>query len=84
MTRVGVRLFAALREEASSSRVEAEGSTVGEVVDALCARYGARFAMIARSGTVVLDGERAAPDARLRPGDEIAMLPPVSGGSPSR
>src|SRR5258705_10055790 len=25
--------------------------------------------------------EYAAPDARLRPGDEVALLPPVSGGS---
>ena len=44
MPRVTVRLFAALRELAGSSSVEAEGATVGEVVQALSARYGERFA----------------------------------------
>lgn len=28
--------------------------------------------------------EYAAPDTRLNPGDEIALLPPVSGGSPDQ
>jgi molybdopterin converting factor small subunit len=78
---VRVRLFAALREEASSSWVDAEGSTAEEVVDALCSRYGERFARIARAGSIVVDGERADLHARLRPGAEVALLPPVSGGS---
>ena len=40
---VRVRLFAALREQADASRVEASGRTVGEVVDQLSERYGERF-----------------------------------------
>ncbi len=61
MPRVTVRLFAALRELAGSSSVQAEGASVGEVVEALSARYG----------------ERATP---LTEGQEVALLPPVSGG----
>jgi MoaD family protein len=76
-----VRLFAALRDEAGASSVEAEGATVGEVVDALCARFGTTFERIARAGSVVVDGERASADQRLRPDDEVALLPPVSGGA---
>jgi MoaD family protein len=76
-----VRLFAALRDEAGSSIVEAEGATVGEVVDALCSRYGTTFETIARAGSVVVDGERASAERRLAPDDEVAMLPPVSGGA---
>lgn len=77
---VTVRLFAALRELAGSSLVEAEGETVGEVVEALCTRYGERFAGVARVGSAVVDGERADPATPLAQGQELALLPPVSGG----
>jgi MoaD family protein len=80
MTTVQVRLFAALRELAGASRVEAEGETVGEVVAALSQRYGERFATIASLGSIVVDGERASAARRLVPGEEVALLPPVSGG----
>jgi molybdopterin synthase sulfur carrier subunit len=75
-----VRLFAALRELAGSSHVEAEGATVGALVDALSARYGERFGIIARAGSVVVDGERAPADRTLTGAEEVALLPPVSGG----
>jgi molybdopterin synthase sulfur carrier subunit len=80
MTIVKVRLFAALRELAGASEVEVEGATVGEVVAALSARYGERFEKVARVGSVVVDGERASPDSALSGSEEIALLPPVSGG----
>ena len=47
MPHVTVRLFAALRELAGSSHVDAQGATVGEVVEALSARFGDRFAGVA-------------------------------------
>jgi sulfur-carrier protein len=80
MPRVNVRLFAALRELAGSSSVEAEGTTVGEVVQALSTRYGERFATIARVGSAVVGGERADAETPLTEGQEVALLPPVSGG----
>jgi MoaD family protein len=79
---VKVRLFAALRELASASRVEAEGRTAGEVVDALSARYGERFGQIAAVGSLVVNGDRATRSTVLADGDELAVLPPVSGGAP--
>jgi MoaD family protein len=81
MTVVKVRLFAALRELAGSSEVEAEGRTVGEVVEALGARFGDRFAQVASVGSVVVNGERATTDTSLTGGEEVAVLPPVSGGA---
>lgn len=80
MTDVKVRLFAALRDLAGGAQVEAGGATVGEVLDRLCERYGNRFARIARAGSVVVDGERASADRPLDGGEEVAILPPVSGG----
>lgn len=75
-----VRLFAALREIAGDPVVEANGRTVGEVVEDLSARYGERFAQIAEVGSFVVNGERAAREAPIAEGDEVALLPPVSGG----
>jgi MoaD family protein len=80
MPLVRVRLFAALREIAGASNVEAEGDTVGAVIDALASRYGERFETIARAGSVVVDGERADASRSLTDGEGVALLPPVSGG----
>ncbi len=77
-----VRLFAALRELAGGAEVEVEGSTPEELVRALAARYGERFERIARAGSVVVDGERACLDTPLSGREEVALLPPVSGGAP--
>ena len=82
MTVVKVRLFAALRELAGASEVEAEGDTVGEVIQVLSARYGDRFSATAQVGSAVVDAERATHDTTLREGQEVALLPPVSGGAP--
>jgi MoaD family protein len=84
VTLVRVRLFAALREIAGAPNVEAEGHTVGEVIDALAARYGERFDAVARAGSAVVDGERAEPSRPLAGGEEVALLPPVSGGRRGR
>jgi sulfur-carrier protein len=81
---VTVRLFAALRELAGASEVEAEGRTAGEVADVLSARFGERFGKIAAVGSLVVNGERATRATALAAGDEVALLPPVSGGARER
>jgi molybdopterin converting factor small subunit len=50
------------------------------VVEELSARFGERFAQIAAVGSFVVNGERAARDTPIADGDEVALLPPVSGG----
>lgn len=77
---VRVRLFAALRELAATSSTEAEGRTAGEVADALGRVHGERFARIAAVSSLVVNGERAGRDTPVGDGDEVAILPPVSGG----
>jgi len=76
-----VRLFAALRELAGDTHVEASGTSVGDIVDALDERYGERFAAISAVGTFVVNGERATRATPVAEGDEVALLPPVSGGA---
>jgi molybdopterin converting factor small subunit len=75
-----VRLFAVLREIAGSGTVEAEGSTVEQLVQQLCDRYGERFTAIVERSSIVIDGERVSLDASAAGVSEIAILPPVSGG----
>jgi molybdopterin converting factor small subunit len=75
-----VRLFASVRVAAGTGRDEIDGATVGEVVANACARYGTEFAMLVQNCRVWRNGEPALPDDAVQPGDEVAILPPVSGG----
>ncbi len=75
-----VRLFAVLREIAGEPFVEVEGSSVEEVVQALCGRFGERFTAVAQRSTVVVGDEQVPLDTPLSGTEEIALLPPVAGG----
>jgi MoaD family protein len=75
-----LRLFAAARQAAGVGRDTIAGSTVGEVLDAAVARYGTRFEEVLRGSRVWLNGEPAAETEPVGDGDEVAVLPPVSGG----
>lgn len=80
--RVGVRLFAIQREQAGTRSVELElepGSTIDDAWAALVARFpvlapGRPSVRFARNGAY------AEPDETLVDGDELAVIPPVSGG----
>lgn len=75
-----VRMFAALRELAGSSHLEVDAPDVGSLLDQLSEKLGPEFERIMRAGTVVVNGETVGRDRVLEPGDEAALLPPVSGG----
>ena len=51
-----------------------------EVLDAAVARYGAQFAEVLPTCRVWVNGEAAGLDDIVGPTDEVAVLPPVSGG----
>jgi molybdopterin converting factor small subunit len=75
-----VRLFAAAREAAGRGVDELPGTSVGEVIDAACARYGQAFADVLATSRVWRNGEPAGRADAVTDGDEVAVLPPVSGG----
>ena len=78
-----IRLFARLRELTGASeltRTVADGSTAGDAWQALVAEFPA-LADHTRSLSVAVNEEYARMNATLRDGDEVAFLPPVSGGA---
>ena len=75
-----LRVFAAAREAVGASTVEVEGTTVGEVLDMAVATYGSSFADVLAQSKVWVNGEEVPRSQRVSDKDEVAVLPPVSGG----
>ncbi|MBW3580742.1 MAG: MoaD/ThiS family protein [Actinobacteria bacterium] len=75
-----LRLFASAREAAGTGRDEIDGPTVGTVLDEACRRYGTGFASVLEGCRVWCNGEPANIDDAVGHDDEVAVLPPVSGG----
>ena len=75
-----LRLFAQAREAARTSVDDVTGATVAEVLDAAEHRYGAAFADVLGTCRVWVNGEPADPATAVVDADEVAVLPPVSGG----
>jgi molybdopterin converting factor small subunit len=75
-----LRLFAAARIAAGTGRDSVPGATVAEVLAAARARYGEDFAAVLETCAVWVNGAPAGPEAVVADHDEVAVLPPVSGG----
>lgn len=75
-----LRLFAMAREAAGTTSAVFDAATVGDLLDVACERYGTHFSSVLDISKVWLNGEPAESDDALRDGDEVAVLPPVSGG----
>lgn len=76
-----LRLFASAREAAGTARDTMPGATVAEVLDAARQRYGDAFATVLTTCKVWVNGDEAEPSMIVTDADEVAVLPPVSGGS---
>lgn len=80
--RVRIRLFARLREIAGAEELEREvpvGSTLSGVWQALAVEFPA-IAPYRKSVSGAVNADYARLDAAVTDGDEVAFLPPVSGG----
>jgi molybdopterin synthase catalytic subunit len=83
---VNVRLFAMLKEFAGTSQLALdlpEGSTVADLVAHLTANYPPLAPYLQRM-IIAVNHNYGSKKQVLAPGDEVAIFPPVSGGSGAR
>jgi molybdopterin converting factor small subunit len=76
-----LRLFASVREAAGTSRAELDGASVDEVLAEARCRFGRPFTDLLTTCRVWVNGEPADGATPVGPHDEVAVLPPVSGGT---
>lgn len=79
--RIQVLSFGIVRDITGAARLELElasGTNVRQVRDHLQARYPALSRLTALF--VAVNAEYASPEVVLGPNDEVALIPPVSGG----
>lgn len=77
---IALRLFAQARETAGEKVAHFDGATAGDVLDAAVERFGSEFGAVVDGSKVWLNGSPVDRDAPVAAGDELAVLPPVSGG----
>jgi MoaE-MoaD fusion protein len=84
---VTVRLFAILRERAGRDSVEIElpeGATVGDAFASLAAAPGLGELVERLPLRMAVNREYASAGTAIAPGDELALIPPISGGAPDQ
>src|SRR4051794_41501158 len=82
---VRVRLFAVLRQRAGRESVEIEvqeGATVADALDVLAGQPGLAGVLDRMPVRMAVNRDYAEPETELSPDDELALVPPVSGGAP--
>ena len=75
-----LRLFAAAREAAGTGRDVVPGATVDEVIAEASRRYGDAFRAVLPTCRIWVNGDAADGATTVADTDEVAVLPPVSGG----
>lgn len=82
MPAVRLRCFAAAREAAGTTEATFDAATLGDLLGQARERYGERFAAVLAAARIWVNGDEPADGDRtaLALGDEVAVLPPVSGG----
>lgn len=75
-----LRLFAQAREAAGTGQDELPGETVAQLLGAASERYGEGFAKLLPTCNVWVNGQPASESDAITASDEVAVLPPVSGG----
>lgn len=75
-----LRLFASIREAAGERTAILDGATVADILANATERFGEHFGLLVPTCRVWVNGEPAMPGTAVGPADEVALLPPVSGG----
>jgi molybdopterin converting factor subunit 1 len=80
--RITVKLFAILRDRAGTSELALDlpsGSATSVALESIATKLPAIRDLLPRAA-LAINREYAARDATLHHGDELALIPPVSGG----
>ena len=75
-----ILLLGPAREAAGTRHDEFDATSVDELLAQAVARYGDEFAAVLLTSQVWVNGDAAERDRPIGPHDEVAVLPPVSGG----
>ena len=76
-----VRLYGPAREAFGARECDVVAVVLEDLVAALAARGGPSFAAVLGRAQVWVNGDPAPEGAVLDEGDEVAIVPPVSGGA---
>jgi molybdopterin synthase sulfur carrier subunit len=77
---VRLRLFGPAREAAGTATVTLPGQSVGAIIHAAEEQFGEVFSQVVAVSNIWLNGEPVPSDTHVHDGDEVAVIPPVSGG----
>ena len=76
MPKVNVKFLASFRELAGTDEVQVEAGTPAEALTVL----GLLDAIVEKTPLVAVNQHIVAMDSPLREGDEVALMPPMTGG----
>ena len=74
-------LFGPARSAAGQREVTIDAGSLEELRHAACTRFGPEFEAVLATSAVWVNGEQVSGDAAIGARDEIAVVPPVSGGA---
>lgn len=75
-----ILLLGPARDAAGLREDVIDALTVADVLAQAVQRYGERFADVLSLSQVWVNGEKSTPQQPVGPQDEVAVLPPISGG----
>ena len=76
-----VLFFAQAREAVGTGSAVFDGATVQQVIDNVAALHGQRFLDVFATSKVWVNGDEVPLSHPVTDKDEVAVLPPVSGGA---
>lgn len=74
-------LFGPARTAAGLGRATVDARSLGELRSLVCERFGPGFEAVLSGSSLWVNGEPAEGDPGLGDHDEVAVVPPVSGGA---
>ncbi|MHB1553738.1 MAG: MoaD/ThiS family protein [Acidimicrobiales bacterium] len=74
-------LFGPARRAAGQRSVAIDAASLAELLETACRRFGPELEQVLRTSAVWVNGEPVDGDPAIGELDEVAVLPPVSGGA---